>query len=104
MTATNQQILTAEFAEKAATILRTLAHPVRLQIIEGIKTGEKSVSNIMRETNLSQTTCSQHLGLMRDRGLLRARRDGTSVYYSVAHPLVTKVFNCIRICITNGEK
>ena len=96
--------ITAKHAEKAAVILKTIAHPVRLQIIEYLEKGEKSVKEVGRETGLPQAIISHHLGLMRDRDILNARRNGTSVYYCLSNTIVQEIINCIRTCIVKGEQ
>ena len=100
----NKNSITADFAEEAAVILKTLAHPVRIHIIQCVESGEKSVSEITARTDIVQAVCSQHLRLMRDRGLLKARRQGTNVYYCIAHPLVLRILNCMKICIKSQQQ
>ncbi|HWR97133.1 MAG TPA: metalloregulator ArsR/SmtB family transcription factor [Candidatus Methanoperedens sp.] len=85
-----------ERIERAAEVLKTVAHPVRLRIVELLEGGEKSVSEIKELLGVSQPLTSQHLSQMRMRGVLGSRRDGSQVYYSIANPDVVKVIHCIR--------
>jgi len=85
-----------ERIERAAEILKTVAHPVRLSIVELLEAGEKSVTELRQLLGLTQPLTSQHLSQMRVRGVLRARREGAQVYYSIANPDVVKVIHCIR--------
>lgn len=84
--------------QQAAEILKTVGHPVRLRIIEVLEPGELSVKDIQERIGQPQAITSQQLSLMKGRGLLRSRRDGTNVYYAVANDLVVRVIECIRCC------
>jgi DNA-binding transcriptional ArsR family regulator len=82
--------------ERAAEVLKTVAHPVRLRVVELLEHGEKTVTELKDLLGLTQPLTSQHLTQMRTRGVLGCRRDGTQMYYSIADPDVVKVINCIR--------
>jgi ArsR family transcriptional regulator len=82
--------------ERAAGVLKTVAHPVRLRIVELLEGGEKSVSELKELLGVTQPLTSQHLSQMRMRGVLASRRDGSQVYYAIANPDVVKVIHCIR--------
>jgi DNA-binding transcriptional ArsR family regulator len=82
--------------ERAAEVLKTVAHPLRLRIVELLESGEKSVNELKDLLGVTQPLTSQHLSQMRMRGVLGSRRDGTLVYYSIANPDVVKVLHCIR--------
>ena len=60
--------------------------------------GELNVSAVQEELGLEQATASQHLNLMRDKGILRSRRDGVNVYYGVRDDKVVQIINCLRAC------
>lgn len=85
-----------ERIERAAGVLKTVAHPLRLRIVELLESGEKSVNEIKGLLGVTQPLTSQHLSQMRMRGVLGSRREGTLVYYSIANPDVVKVIHCIR--------
>ena len=82
--------------ERAAEVLKTVAHPLRLRIVELLESGEKSVNELKDLLGVTQPLTSQHLLQMRMRGVLGSRREGTLVYYSIANPDVVKVIHCIR--------
>ncbi len=95
MTVNDRQI-SAEAIQNAANMLRSIGHPVRLKIIELLDgEGELHVTAIYEALGLQQALASQHLSLMRDRGILASRREGSHVYYRIADPRVTKVIECI---------
>lgn len=90
------QKLSVEAVRQAATMLKCIGHPIRLQIIELLdRTGEQNVTAIYEALGIEQAVASQHLNLMRDKGILVSRRDGVNVYYSVDDPRVTQVIDCI---------
>jgi len=82
--------------ERAAAVLKTVAHPLRLRIVELLESGDKSVNELKELLGVTQPLTSQHLSQMRMRGVLGSRREGTLVYYSIANPDVVKVIHCIR--------
>lgn len=67
--------------ERMARCLRTMAHPTRLLILELLSGSERSVGDLEKLLTVSQANLSQHLNLMKDKGLLASRRAGTQVYY-----------------------
>jgi DNA-binding transcriptional ArsR family regulator len=69
--------------EEAAEILKALAHPTRLKMVTGLMKDECSVAEIQKALRLPQSTISQHLRVLRERGIIRARKDGTRRCYSV---------------------
>ncbi len=66
-----------ETAEHVARVLKALAHPVRLQIVDALASGEKCVSDIVEAVGAKQSVTSQQLNMMRDKGVLSCRRDGS---------------------------
>jgi ArsR family transcriptional regulator len=101
MATRNRKPLTAEELERAvddtARMLKCLGHPTRLQILDLLETrGELTVGDIHGALDLEQAVASQHLSLMRDKGILSRRREGVNVYYALAHPRASKVLECIR--------
>jgi len=66
-----------------ADFLKILAHPVRLQIIEFLKSGEKNVGAIVKTLGIPQSSLSRHLLVLREGGILRSRQQGTTIYYNI---------------------
>ena len=67
--------------ELHAQMLSTLAHPKRLIIVELLREGEKTVGELAQKLGISLQNTSQHLRVMRDRGLVMARKEAQTVYY-----------------------
>lgn len=66
-----------------ADFLRILSHPVRLQIIELLKNGEKNVSSIVRVLRIPQSSLSRHLLNLKEAGILKSRQQGTTIFYDI---------------------
>ena len=81
---------------RVARTLKAVAHPMRLRIIDLLEGGERSVGDIVGALGTKSAVTSQQLGLMRDRGVLEARREGNHVYYRIANRHVVDVIYCIR--------
>ena len=94
--ATRPDKLTAQAVRQAATVLKCIGHPVRLQIIEFLdRDGEQNVTAIHEALSIEQAVASQHLNLLRDKCILSSRRVGVNVYYRIEDPRVTRVIECI---------
>jgi len=63
--------------------LKALSHPLRLQIIEFLKNGEKNVGNIIKALGIPQSSLSRHLTVLREAGVLKSRQQGTVIYYNI---------------------
>ena len=67
-----------------AEFSKAMAHPRRINILRDLKSGEKKVTELAKLTGLPQANVSQHLAILRQFGLLSARRAGTNVYYAIS--------------------
>ncbi len=85
-----------EFYQLHAHLCKALAHPTRLLIIDELRDGPRSVSELVERIGLRQSNLSQHLGILRDQRLVVARRDGQTVYYSLRDARVTQAFDLLR--------
>jgi ArsR family transcriptional regulator len=85
-----------EIYEMHAEICKTFTSPKRLEIIELLRNGEKSVNDISTSTGISQSNVSQHLGLLKDKGVVIARKEATTVYYSIANPKILEACGLMR--------
>lgn len=94
--AKRQRRLNLDAVRAAAAMLRCIGHPVRLRIIELLdRAGEANVTAIHETLAIEQAVASQHLNLMRDKGILASRREGVNVFYRIDDPRVTHVIDCI---------
>ena len=69
--------------EKMAETLKAVAHPIRLQIVNILMNGERSVGELVRKLGTKQSLTSQQLSILKSRGVLKSRRNGNVVYYSI---------------------
>ena len=90
--------LDIEKVQRAADILKSVAHPTRLQIVDLLQTREMTVGEIQECLGTSQSLTSQQLILMKARGILKSRKVGKRVYYGVDSPEVIQVLHCLRKC------
>ena len=86
--------------ERAARFLKSLAHRDRLKVLCELLDGELTVTEIEARVGASQSAVSQHLGRLRDEGILAARRDGRQIHYSIADPTVVGLIELLyrRFC------
>lgn len=90
-----QKKLERAVAEHVAEVLKAVAHPVRIAIIEALENGELCVGDIAEALDGKQAVISQQLNMMKDKGVLSCRRDGTKVYYRIENKNVIKLLHCI---------
>ncbi len=86
-----------EVFESVARYFLVLSEPARLRIVHAICQEEKAVGTIVEETDLAQSNVSRHLNMMYQAGVLRRRREGSQVFYSVTDSTLTDV--CRAVCI-----
>jgi len=79
-----------EIFELQASICQTLANAKRLEIISTLGDGELTVGDIAEKMDLRMANLSQHLSIMKAKGILLSRRDGVNIYYRIANPKVVK--------------
>jgi ArsR family transcriptional regulator len=78
-----------------ADFLKSLAHPVRLQIIEHLKDKESSVGDMVKNLDVEQSGLSKHLAILRQSGILSSRQEKVTVYYSVRDRDIFKILRPI---------
>ncbi|PLY00629.1 MAG: ArsR family transcriptional regulator [Desulfuromonas sp.] len=71
--------------DREAEILKVLGHPVRLKIVAGLLSESCNVKKIWECLELPQATVSQHLALLKNKGVIEGRRDGVEVFYKVVN-------------------
>jgi len=81
--------------EGTAEMLKAMAHPVRLCIIKGLMDKKCNVSYMQECLELPQSTVSQHLGILRAKGIIKGERNGLEITYSVVNEDVKKIINAL---------
>ena len=79
-----------------ASICHTLANPKRLEIIDKLRASELSVTALAEALEISQANLSQHLAIMRQKGIVTTRRDGLNVFYKLSNPKIVKACDLMR--------
>src|SRR3954452_21004274 len=85
-----------------AEFFRVLGHPARIRILQLLREGEQPVGALQAALELDSSGTSQHLGVLRRRGLVESRRDGTSVYYRVKDPRTLDLLELAKEILTAG--
>lgn len=97
-----------------AKLFRGLADTTRLTILESLRRGEKTTSEIVKETNQNQSNISNHLSCLLDCGLVRNRREGKNVFYNLnneriarlleeSDSVLTEIVNGLYNCVNYNE-
>ena len=81
--------------QKMSEILKVMAHPVRLKILQGLLCDECNVGGIVQKLELPQSTVSQHLSLMRKKGIITPRKEGVRTCYRVESQMVRELIEVL---------
>ncbi|MCW8882616.1 MAG: metalloregulator ArsR/SmtB family transcription factor [Sedimenticola sp.] len=85
-----------EDIERASRSLKAMSHPLRLKILCTLGDEEVSVQEIVEHVGTSQSNISQHLAILRDKGILASRKDANRVYYRVSDSRTLKLIGMMR--------
>lgn len=96
VTVTDILITQDEDIERAARSLKAMSHPVRLKILCTLGDQEISVQDIVEHVGTSQSNISQHLAILRDKGILASRKDANRVYYRVGDSRTLRLIGMMR--------
>jgi ArsR family transcriptional regulator len=82
-----------------ADILKALAQPTRLKIIEFLRDGERCVCEIFPAIGEEQSNTSRHLVLMLTSGILSRRKEGLKIYYAIKHPEILEIVDIVTLLV-----
>jgi DNA-binding transcriptional ArsR family regulator len=82
--------------ERASRSMRAMSHPLRLKILCTLGEKEYSVQDIVEYVGTSQSNISQHLAILRDKGILASRKDANRVYYRVSDARTLRLISMMR--------
>lgn len=91
-----QSDVAAQLQELHARVCKAIADPKRLLIINELRGRELSVGDLCESLGLSQSNASQHLAVLRERGIVAARRSGSNVYYSLRSQKIVEAVDLLR--------
>lgn len=97
-------MITFQEAEIRAKIIKAMAHPVRLMMIEFLKGGDHSFSEIFALFKLDKSTVSKHLLVMKEAGIVSSRKKGMDMIYTLDVPCITDFFSCVTAVIESSVK
>ena len=90
--------------DRASRALKAMSHPLRLKILCTLGAEEVSVQDIVEHVGTSQSNISQHLAILRDKGILASRKDANRVYYRVSDARTLKLIGMMReVFCTHGH-
>ncbi len=79
-----------------AEMCQVFSHPKRLEVINVLRDGERTVTELSRKLGLTVGNLSQHLSMMKERHVLLSRKEGNMVYYRIANPKLIQCFDMMR--------
>ncbi|MCC7245582.1 MAG: helix-turn-helix transcriptional regulator [Saprospiraceae bacterium] len=96
MASSNELPYTFAFLETATEVLRAIAHPHRLLIVEMLyQQKSMNVTEIYERLGIEQAVASHHLRILKDRGVVNVRRDGKNSYYALTHDAYYDILNVL---------
>lgn len=87
--------MTATRFKSESELLKILAHPTRLRVVDLLRDGARCVSDLLEAMDIGQSALSQHLALMRHAGVLGTERDGLHIQYYIRRPIVLKIVDVL---------
>lgn len=91
--------LDADRLEVAASMLKAIAHPMRIAILKHLEGGKRlTVTEIHELLGIEQSTTSHHLGILKDKGVLCSKREGKNTYYYLKHEILSQIVDCVNRC------
>ena len=93
-----------QHAEKAARVLSSVAHPLRLLIVCMLIERERFVGELLEQIGTTKGNVSQHLRLLENKGLIRKRREGNRIFYSIKDQKIGELLKCVRGLYCAGLK
>ena len=79
-----------------AEVCKIFSNSIRLEILNLLRDKEMSVTELIEKTRLSQANISQHLSIMKSKGIVTSNRKGKNIYYKLTNPKIVKAFDIIR--------
>ncbi len=91
--------LEPERLEIAASMLKAMAHPMRIAILNYLEGGKRlTVTEIHELLGIEQSTTSHHLGILKDKGVLCSKREGKNTYYYMKYDMIGQIMDCLHAC------
>lgn len=94
--------MTRPIYEVKAEFFKTLGHPARIRILELLRTGERSVGELIPEVGIEQSHLSQQLAVLRRANVIQARKAGSAVFYSVTDQHIFQLLEIAKLILTTS--
>jgi ArsR family transcriptional regulator len=105
MVASSELLITREEdIDRASRSLKAMSHPLRLKILCTLGEQEVSVQDIVESVGTSQSNISQHLAILRDKGILASRKDANRVFYRVGDSRTLRLISMMREVFCTRER
>nr|WP_321513256.1 metalloregulator ArsR/SmtB family transcription factor [uncultured Pseudodesulfovibrio sp.] len=98
-----QDVITAQQFEERANVVKAMAHPSRLMMIEELSRGERCVCDLRDLVGADISTVSKHLTVLKKVGIVEDEKRGKNVYYRLKVPCVLNFFHCIESVLAAGR-
>ena len=79
-----------------ADIFQALAHPTRIAIVDALRTGETSASQLLEAVRVEQANLSQHLAVLKNKQVVVSRKAGNQMFYSLRDPVLLQILDLLR--------
>ena len=93
-------MLMKEIYKIHAEMCKVFSNPIRLEILNLLRDREMSVTALIDKSKLSQANISQHLSIMKSKGIVISERNGKNIYYKLSNPKIIKAFDIIKEVLT----
>ncbi len=91
--------LSADKLEIAASMLKAMAHPMRISILKQLEGNKRlTVTQIHELLGIEQSTTSHHLGILKDKGVLCSKREGKNTFYYLKYDILSQIIDCLQTC------
>ena len=94
----------SNFYNLHAEICKTISNPNRQAILDNLRDGEMSVTELVNKTGISQANLSQHLSILRSKGVVNTRRDGNNIYYSISNAKIIQAYDLLTEVLQDSYK
>jgi ArsR family transcriptional regulator len=91
----------SEISQFKAEFFKALSHPLRIKILDALRSGEIGVNELSFRLNVEQSTLSQQLAVLRNRNIVVGRKNGNNVFYSVRDPVVFRLLDVAKEIFNN---
>jgi len=91
-----------EFYKLKTSLIKSLANPTRLMIVDCLRKGEKTVSEIVTALQDEQSNVSKNLAILKNHGIIKDRKLGLNVYYTLKCTCINQFFSCLDVMISEN--